>query len=182
MFGNQIPFSTDPILPFCRSTKSPIPGGMKSNWPSNAVFVNFHPIQRMAGAHGNRTHQEPVSRPLTGFEDRAGHQPRTHSPMLRELAEVVARLSSDFLASCFSAGAECQAGKPDLREYSCGHSSLALLSYRILRSDKYHPLLRGLADSSTAKFPIASGHCIAPCWKSTSPTAPGIQVAASQSV
>ena len=31
----------------------------------------------LAGAHGNRTHQEPVSRPLTGFEDRAGHQPRT---------------------------------------------------------------------------------------------------------
>lgn len=33
----------------------------------------------MAGAYGNRTHQEPVSKPLTGFEDRAGHQPRTHS-------------------------------------------------------------------------------------------------------
>ena len=34
---------------------------------------------KMAGTHGNRTHQEPVSRPLTGFEDRAGHQPRTRS-------------------------------------------------------------------------------------------------------
>ena len=36
----------------------------------------------MAGAYGNRTHQEPVSKPLTGFEDRAGHQPRTHSRVL----------------------------------------------------------------------------------------------------
>ena len=36
----------------------------------------------MAGTHGNRTHQEPVSRPLTGFEDRAGHQPRTRSRVL----------------------------------------------------------------------------------------------------
>ena len=34
----------------------------------------------MAGAYGNRTHQEPVSRPLTGFEDRAEHQLRTRSP------------------------------------------------------------------------------------------------------
>ena len=86
----------------------------------------------MAGAHGNRTHQEPVSRPLTGFEDRAGHQPRTHSPMLREPAEVVARRRSGFLARPFSGGEECQAGRPDLREYSCGLSSLALLSYRYL--------------------------------------------------
>ena len=37
----------------------------------------------LAGAHGNRTHQEPVSRPLTGFEDRAGHQPRTRSRVMR---------------------------------------------------------------------------------------------------
>ena len=36
--------------------------------------------RELAGAYGNRTHQEPVSRPLTGFEDRAGHQPRTRSP------------------------------------------------------------------------------------------------------
>lgn len=34
----------------------------------------------MAGTYGNRTHQEPVSKPLIGFEDRAGHQPRTRSP------------------------------------------------------------------------------------------------------
>ena len=33
----------------------------------------------VAGTYGNRTHQEPVSKPLTGFEDRAGHQPRTRS-------------------------------------------------------------------------------------------------------
>jgi hypothetical protein len=45
-----------------------------------AIVVSLYGI--MAGAHGNRTHQEPVSRPLTGFEDRAGHQPRTHSPHL----------------------------------------------------------------------------------------------------
>ncbi len=37
------------------------------------------PAGKMAGTHGNRTHQEPVSRPLTGFEDQAGHQPRTRS-------------------------------------------------------------------------------------------------------
>jgi hypothetical protein len=31
----------------------------------------------MAEAYGNRTHQEPLSRPLTGFEDRGRHQPTT---------------------------------------------------------------------------------------------------------
>ena len=36
----------------------------------------------MAGAYGNRTHQEPVSRPLTGFEDRAEHQLLTRSRMM----------------------------------------------------------------------------------------------------
>ena len=36
----------------------------------------------MAGAYGNRTHQEPVSRPLTGFEDRAEHQLLTRSRVL----------------------------------------------------------------------------------------------------
>lgn len=30
----------------------------------------------MAVGHENRTHQGPLSRPLTGFEDRAGHQIR----------------------------------------------------------------------------------------------------------
>jgi hypothetical protein len=34
---------------------------------------------KLAGADGNRTHQEPVSRPFSGFEDRAGHQPRNRS-------------------------------------------------------------------------------------------------------
>jgi hypothetical protein len=33
----------------------------------------------LAGAHGNRTHQEPVSKPLTGFEDRTEHQQRKRS-------------------------------------------------------------------------------------------------------
>jgi hypothetical protein len=37
--------------------------------------------ESVAGANGNRTHQGPLSRPLTGFEDRAGHQPRTRSRM-----------------------------------------------------------------------------------------------------
>ena len=31
----------------------------------------------LAGAYGNRTHQEPLARPLTGFEDQAGHQDRS---------------------------------------------------------------------------------------------------------
>ena len=39
-------------------------------------------LVKVAGAHGNRTHQEPVSRPLTGFEDRAAHQQRTRSRMM----------------------------------------------------------------------------------------------------
>jgi hypothetical protein len=38
--------------------------------------------KRLAGAHGNRTHQEPVSRPLTGFEDRTEHQQRKRSPVM----------------------------------------------------------------------------------------------------
>ncbi len=38
----------------------------------------------MAGAYGNRTHQEPVSKPLTGFEDRAEHQLLTRSRALPE--------------------------------------------------------------------------------------------------
>jgi hypothetical protein len=41
----------------------------------------------MAGAHGNRTHQEPVSRPLTGFEDRTEHQQRKRSPKSRHETE-----------------------------------------------------------------------------------------------
>ena len=41
----------------------------------------------MAGAYGNRTHQEPVSRPLTGFEDRAEHQLLTRSRMRQDTAE-----------------------------------------------------------------------------------------------
>ena len=40
--------------------------------------------KKLAGAYGNRTHQEPVSKPLTGFEDRAWHQPRTHSRLRRK--------------------------------------------------------------------------------------------------
>ena len=34
----------------------------------------------VTGAYGNRTHQEPVSKPLTDFEDRAVHQRQTRSP------------------------------------------------------------------------------------------------------
>jgi hypothetical protein len=41
----------------------------------------------LAGAHGNRTHQEPVSRPLTGFEDRTEHQLRKRSPLRQQAAE-----------------------------------------------------------------------------------------------
>ena len=41
----------------------------------------------MAGAYGNRTHQEPVSRPLTGFEDRAEHQLLTRSRMRQDTSE-----------------------------------------------------------------------------------------------
>jgi len=33
----------------------------------------------LAGVSGNRTHQEPLTRPLNGCADRAGHQPRTNS-------------------------------------------------------------------------------------------------------
>ena len=50
----------------------------------NAVLARHGQVLngKLAGTHGNRTHQEPVSRPLTGFEDRAGHQPRTRSHFL----------------------------------------------------------------------------------------------------
>ena len=41
----------------------------------------------MAGAYGNRTHQEPVSRPLTGFEDRPEHQLLTRSRMRQDTSE-----------------------------------------------------------------------------------------------
>ena len=58
-------------------------GVIESEWPSNAGSVSLHFIPRVAGAHGNRTHQEPVSRPLTGFEDRAGHQLWAHSRAIR---------------------------------------------------------------------------------------------------
>jgi hypothetical protein len=46
------------------------------------INIDVSRLGIMAGAHGNRTHQEPVSRPLTGFEDRAGHQP---SPQIIDL-------------------------------------------------------------------------------------------------
>ena len=41
----------------------------------------------LAGAYGNRTHQEPLSRPLTGFEDRAEHQLRTRSRVRQDTSE-----------------------------------------------------------------------------------------------
>ena len=40
----------------------------------------YRPLAGVAGAHGNRTHREPLSRPPTGFEDRGRHQPNTRSP------------------------------------------------------------------------------------------------------
>ena len=46
---------------------------------------------RVAGVHGNRTHQRPVSRPLDGFEDRGRHQPNTHSPG-RDAPSAILRL------------------------------------------------------------------------------------------
>lgn len=48
-------------------------GGASRN-PNRAASEN--PDENMSVGHENRTHQGPLSRPLTGFEDRAGHQIR----------------------------------------------------------------------------------------------------------
>ena len=55
----------------------------------------------LAGAYGNRTHQEPVSRPLTGFEDRAEHQLPTRSQMMQEEdSHKYTRFSALHLTAC----------------------------------------------------------------------------------
>jgi hypothetical protein len=59
--------------------------GFTATKPTPIGLIKSQVIDRtdcfMAGAYGNRTHQEPVSRPLTGFEDRAEHQLLTRSPL-----------------------------------------------------------------------------------------------------
>ena len=54
----------------------------------DAGLARLGDCRMLAGVHGNRTHQRPVSRPLDGFEDRGRHQPNTHSLGLGPLRSI----------------------------------------------------------------------------------------------
>ncbi len=53
-------------------------------------------VAKMAEVHGNRTHQPHASIRSIGFEDRAGHQPKSHFRRKRRWGEYTNKILESF--------------------------------------------------------------------------------------